>query len=85
MTDDGRLADAIRKLGFFYSCNDAGKFCAISDEEVLRVTEGTMLRARVELSLAVDDFIEVTKKELSVPAMWILRVLTRLTNWFADR
>ena len=33
----------------------------------------------------VDDFIEVTKKELSVPVMWILRALTRLTNWFADR
>ena len=85
MIDDERIAVALRRAGFFYNVNDAGKFCAISDEEVLRVTEGTMLRARVELSLAVDDFIEVTKKELSVPVMWILRALTRLTNWFADR
>jgi len=83
--DDKRLARELRHRGFFCRRNDAGKLCAISDEEVLRATEGTLFRARAELSLAVDDFIEVTKKELSVPAMLVLRVLTRLTKWFADR
>lgn len=83
--DDKRLAHALRMKGFYYCRTDAGKLIEATDEEVLRATEGTLFRARVELSLAVDDFMEVTKKELSVPTMWVLRVLTRLTNWFADR
>lgn len=56
MADEERLVTALRAAGLFYRANDAG--CEVIDapaEEILKATEGTLLRARVEAGLAWDD------------------------------
>jgi hypothetical protein len=82
MTDDKRLADALRAAGFFYRRSDAGWMCGITDEEVLEETEGTMFRASVELSLAWEDLKAEIRKELGPRAAKIMFAFARFIGWF---
>jgi hypothetical protein len=82
VTDQKRLADALRLAGFFHLRSDAGKMYMISDEEVLEETEGTIFRARVELGLAMEDF---RNEFLTVYERWAVEVLDAILwfiNWF---
>jgi hypothetical protein len=82
MTDQKRLADALRARGFFYRLKDTGNWGAQPDEEVIAKTEGTMFRARVELGMAIDDLKAEFCEELGEPVMKILLALTRFIERF---
>ena len=81
MSDQERIADALRNMGFFYRRDDAGKFCTIDDEEILQVTEGTFLRARVELDLACQDLRDEIIKEFGKPVAKTMFALGRFLRW----
>ena len=85
MTDEKRLIMALRGelyMGiwnlYFHVPN---KFNHWSDEEVLEVTDGTLLRKRVELSLAWQDLWVEIRPLYERPALWCLNELLRIINW----
>ena len=79
--DNHRIANELRRKGFYYRRNDAGKLCGMSDEEILARTEGSYFRAGVEFDLACEDLWQEIKKAFERHAMKVLNFMTRLIYW----
>jgi hypothetical protein len=67
---------------FFYRSPHARRSCSLTSKEIIEETEGTMLRARVELALAWKDLKTEIRKEIGLPAAKILSALARFIGWF---
>ncbi len=79
MTDDERLVAALRAELHMTSMDNMCLY--FTDEKLLRITEGTYLRARVELMLAWQDVWAEIKKVYERPAVRVLGAILRAVNW----
>ena len=79
MTDE-RLAVAL-KAGMATHTGDT-IFLYTTDEKILRITEGTMLRATTELALAWEDLEDEIRNKVGPSASKILFALARFIGWF---
>ena len=82
MTDDKRLADTLRAKGFLYrQADDHSGFVLLTDDEVLRATEGTCFRAGVELDLACQDLWNEILKQFGKVITPVLFAVGRFIRW----
>ena len=84
MADEERLVTALRAAGFFYRRGADGWVCAPA-EEVLKETEGTLLRARVEAGLAWEDFTRDVRDEFRLCMTGFYLVLAKVLKWITRR
>ncbi len=81
MTDEKRLAAALRARSFFVHWDADGKIAHLGDKEIIEATEGTCLRASTELGLACQDLWREIVGEYGKHGAKFLFALGRFIRW----